>query len=93
MNVAPLSSYLLDTTLATGHVDAPDIYNAGLAQSDNAVAFRIEVNTEEQGFQVITVAAKNLSIRRTDGQLLSLEAFLQLGADYWTAFANRRPNT
>jgi hypothetical protein len=79
--------------LATGHVDAPDIYNADLAQSDNAVAFRIEVNMEEQGFQVITVAAQNLSIRRSDGQLLSLEAFLQLGADYWTAFANRRPNT
>ncbi len=79
--------------LRGGHVDTPDIYNADLAQSDNAVAFRIEVNTEEQGFQVITVAAKNLSIRRSDGQLLSLEAFLQLGADYWTALAKRRPNT
>lgn len=59
----------------------------------NAVAFWIEVDMEEHGFHVITVASQNLSIRRNDGQLLSLETFLQLGADYRTAFSNRRPNT
>ena len=74
----------------TGQVDAPDIYNAQLARDHNAVALRIEVSTQDQGFQVLTVPAENLIIRRSDGHLLSPEAFLKLGAEYWTAFADRR---
>jgi hypothetical protein len=76
--------------LTTGQFDVPDIYNAQLARDNNALALRIEVRTEDQGFQALTVAAETLIIRCSDGHLLSLEAFLTLGAEYWTAFARRR---
>jgi hypothetical protein len=39
---------------------------------------------------MIAVAAEGMSIQRSDGQIVALDAFLKLGEDYWTAFANRR---
>lgn len=75
--------------LTIGQFDAPDICHAQLARDHNGIALRVEVSTEDQGFQVITVAAENLIIRRSDGQILSINVFLKLGAEYWAAFANR----
>jgi hypothetical protein len=66
------------------------IYNAELAMGRDAIALRLNVDSDDQGFQMIAVAAEGMSIQRSDGQIVALDAFLKLGEDYWTAFANRR---
>ena len=76
--------------ITSGQIDAPDIDNAQLARDNKAVALRLDIDTDDQGFRVLTIAAESLTIRRSDGNLLSLEAFTQLGEDYWSAFASRR---
>ena len=67
-----------------------EIYNAELAMGRDAIALRLNVDSDDQGFQMIAVAAEGMSIQRSDGQIVALDAFLKLGEDYWTAFANRR---
>ena len=62
--------------------------NADLASGTNAVALRLEVHAEDQGLQILTIAAEELLIRRCDGQDVTLEALLRLGEEYWSAFAS-----
>lgn len=76
--------------ITTGQIDAPDIYNAQLARDDKTVALRIDIDTDDQEFRVLSIAAESLTIRRSDGILLTLEAFRQLGEEYWPVFASRR---
>jgi hypothetical protein len=76
--------------ITTGQIDAPDIHNAQLALDNKAVALSMDIDTEDQGFRALTIAAESLTIRRSDGNLVTLQAFLQLGEEYWSAFASRR---
>ncbi len=79
----------LEERLSFGKIDALDISNADLAIGPDAVSLRLETQSEDQGFQVLTIAAKGLRICRTGNIEVNLEAFVRLGEDYWTAFANR----
>jgi hypothetical protein len=79
----------VEDQLSSGNVSELDISNADLAVGPDAVALRLETQSEDQGFQVLTIAAEELRIRRTHDIELSLEDFVRLGKDYWTAFANR----
>ncbi len=77
----------VETRLLSGK-DELDISDADLAIGRDAVALRLVTESEEKGFQVLTIAAKQLQILRTGDIELSLEAFLRVGEDYWAAFAD-----
>lgn len=79
----------LEAQLSGGKIGELDISNADLAVARDSVALRLETQSEDQGFQVLSIAAEELRIRLTGDIELSMEAFSRLGEDYWTAFANR----
>ena len=72
-----------------GNVGELDISNASIAVGRDAAALRLETESNDQGFQLLTIAAESLRIGRMPDIQLSLEDFVRLGEDFWAAFANR----
>jgi hypothetical protein len=78
----------LEEQICGGNSSELEISNAELAVGPGAVALRLETQSNDQGFQVLTIAAEELRIGRTQDVELTVDEFIRLGNDYWTAFAN-----
>ena len=60
------------------------VLDAELARNkESAVAFRSAVMTNDGGYFEMCLRAAQLSVARSDGEAIDLEAFKNLGATYW----------
>ena len=66
------------------------IYEATLLTGPGEkVALKLFGNLDQSSYPSITICAKTLSIRTSDGVELTLDQFLKYGQEYWEAFAAR----
>ena len=74
--------------------DSLSVSDSSLARTDGIAALKLNGHLEGEKFtdQFCTIYIRCGDIRatRSDGQLFSLEQFLDLGHDYWGAFAERQ---
>lgn len=66
-----------------------DISHSEFATNGNELAFRIEGMLNDRSYHVIFIKASNLIIKKSNGEIISLDQFLRLGQDFWNDFAER----
>jgi hypothetical protein len=71
--------------------DSPEVADANLAMGTSGIALRLGLLMPDESYRDVFVRAESLEISLSNGQHLTLQAFLALGEGYWKAFAARRP--
>jgi hypothetical protein len=84
----PISWSAWETAIAKADSDV-EVYEAELGFGAGSASVQIGGIESDSNWSVISVSATTLRISLSDGMVLSLEAFLRLGRDYWEAFAAR----
>ena len=81
---------MVEERISRGDDGELEVLHAELALGPGIVALRLDTQSEDEGFQVLTIVAEELRIHRNGDVQVTLDDFIRLGEAYWTAFANRR---
>jgi hypothetical protein len=72
-----------------------DIYTAELAQSEHITTLQLTGSLDgdeiEDRYTTVSLRAGKLTVRQSDGLVLTLEQFIKLGEDYWEALIAKAP--
>jgi hypothetical protein len=66
-----------------------DISHSEFATKGNEMAFRIEGMLNGSLYHEIFLKASNLIIKKSDGEIISIDQFLRLGQEFWNDFEER----
>ena len=79
----------IEEELARGFLEVSD---AGIAQGDGAVAFRLG-GMRDSDWREIFISARSLTVLRSDGVPFDLARLVALGDAYWEEFSRSRSST